>query len=60
MQAESARRQEISLNCCIHTVTNAHFTASANSKWQVPTFPRKITIFCTVLLHGDICIIWTV
>lgn len=44
-QPDSARRQEISPNYYIHIVSNAHFTASANLKWQVPTFHSKITIF---------------
>lgn len=44
-QPDSARRQEISPNYYIHIVSNAHFTASANLKWQVPTFHSQITIF---------------
>lgn len=44
-QPDSARRQEISPNYYIHIVSKAHFTASANLKWQVPTFHSKITIF---------------
>lgn len=44
-QPDSARRQEISPNYYIHIVSNAHFTASANLKWQVLTFHSQITIF---------------
>lgn len=62
-QPDSARRQEISPNYYIHIVSNAHFTASANLKWQVPTFHSKITIFVrfyymVIFVHYFACVNW--